>query len=142
MKFNSLIDTIILENSVIKRSPLYTPFSTGENIIAAAIYDKKTGNVYTGDSHYDAFFVMDQEEGHKFPVEDEKTFEYFRDRGDYYDRFTDGFYTDKNRFITRDKALELMRKSRCPVNKDDLKYGKELHSNVVQDYQQDCAVKA
>jgi hypothetical protein len=32
-----------------------------------------------------------------------------------------------------------MRKSRCPVAKDDLKYGKELHSNVVQDYQQACA---
>jgi hypothetical protein len=32
-----------------------------------------------------------------------------------------------------------MRKSRCPIAKDDLKYGKELHSNVVQDYQQACA---
>lgn len=139
MKFDKLVDAILLEASVIKKSHLYTPFSAGENITAAAIYDKKTGNVYTGDSHYDAFFNMHQEEGYNFPVHDEKTFEYFRDRGNYYDRFVDGFYTDKNRFITRNEALDLMRKSKCPVKKDDLKYGKELHSNVVQDYQQDCS---
>ena len=125
--------------SVIRKSPLYTSISKGENIIAAAIKDKKTGYVYTGDSHYDAFFVMHTEEGYDFPVHDEKTFEYFRDRGNYYDRFVDGFYTDKDKFLTRNEALDLMRKSRCPVQKDDLKYGKELHSNVVQDYQQACA---
>ena len=139
MKFNRLVDHILLEASVIRRSPLYKSISNIENIIAAAIFDKKTGNVYTGDSHYDAFFIMHQEEGYNFPVHDEKTFEYFRDRGNYYDRFVDGFYTDKNRLITRNEALDLMRKSKCPVKKDDLKYGKELHSNVVQDYQQDCS---
>ena len=66
MKFDKLVDAILLEASVIKKSHLYTPFSSGENIIAAAIKDKKTGNVYTGDSHYDAFFVMHTEEGYDF----------------------------------------------------------------------------
>lgn len=142
MKFDRLVDNTLLEMSVIRRSTLYTPINkNGENIIAAAIYDKKTGYVYTGDSHYDAFFVMHSEEGYDFPVHDEKSFEYFRDRGNYYDRFVDGFYTDKDRFLDRKQALELMRQSRCPVAKDDLKYGKELHSNVVQDYQQACSVK-
>lgn len=139
MKFNNLVDSILLEMSVIRRSPLYTKISKEENIVAAAILDKKTGYVYTGDSHYDAFFVMHQEEGYDFPVHDEKTFEYFRDRGNYYDRFVDGFYTDRDRFITRSEALQLMRNQKCPVDKDDLKYGKELHSNVVQDYQKACA---
>jgi len=139
MKFDSLVQQI-LEKSVIKPSPLYTTISNKENIIAAAIYDKKTGYVYTGDSHYDAFFVMHNEEGYDFPVHDEQTFEYFRDRGNYYDRFVDGFYTDHDRFLDRKEALALMRKSRCPVAKDDLKYGKELHSNVVQDYQKACSV--
>jgi len=141
MKFNKVLDKIIMEMSVIRPSPLYTQINyTGENIIAAAIYDKKTGYIYTGDSHYDAFFVMHQEENYDFPVNDEKSFEYFRDRGNYYDRFVDGFYTDKDRFLNRKEALELMRKSRCPVEKDDLKYGRELHSNVVQQYQKACAV--
>lgn len=140
MKFDNTVDSLLLEMSVIRRSPLYTLINkTGENIIAAAIYDKKTGYVYTGDSHYDAFFVMHKEEGYDFPVHDEKSFEYFRDRGSYYERFVDGFYTDKDRFINRTQALELMRRSKCPVSKDDLKYGKELHSNVVQDYQAACA---
>lgn len=140
MKFDGAVDRLLLEMSVIRRSHLYTPINKhGENIIAAAIYDKKTGYVYTGDSHYDAFFVMHQEEGYDLPVHDEKSFEYFRDRGNYYDRFVDGFYTDKDRFLNRKEALELMKKSQCPVAKDDLKYGKELHSNVVQDYQHACA---
>jgi len=129
----------VAEASVLRRSPLYTPISNTENIVAAAIRDKKTGYVYTGDSHYDAFFVMHQEEGYNFPVHDEQSFEYFRDRGNYYDRFMDGFYTDGDRFISRGEALQLMRKSHCPVDKNDLKYGKELHSNVVQDYQHACA---
>jgi hypothetical protein len=140
MKFDRLVDSLLLEMSVIRKSHLYTTINkNGENIIAAAIYDKETGYVYTGDSHYDAFLVMHKEEGYNFPVEDEKTFEHFRDRGNYYDRFIDGFYTDKDRFLNRYEALELMRKSKCPVKKDDLKYGKELHSNVVQDYQAACA---
>jgi len=139
MKFDHLV-LKILEMSVIRPSPLYTSLNKNENIIAAAIKDKKTGFIYTGDSHYDAFFVMNQEEKYNFPVSDEKTFEYFRDRGNYYERFIDGFYTDKDRFITRKEALELMRKSKCEISKDDLKYGKELHSNVVQDYQKACAV--
>lgn len=140
MKFNNVVTDILIEMSVIKRSPLYTKHSDGENIIAAAIKDKKTDYIYTGDSHYDAFFTMHQEEGYDFPVHDEQTFEYFRDRGGYYDRFIDGFYTDRDRFISRKEALDLMRQQKCSVDKDDLKYGKELHSNVVQKYQQACAV--
>lgn len=140
MKFDRIVSDILFEMSVIKRSPLYTSTSEGENIIAAAIKDLKTGYIYTGDSHYDAFFVMHNEEGYDFPVHDEQSFEYFRDRGSYYDRFVDGFYTDADKFITRKEALELMRKNRCPINKNDLKYGRELHSNVVQDYQKACAV--
>lgn len=141
MKFNRLVTDLLIEASVIKRSPLYTKYSNKENIIAAAIMDKKTGNIYTGDSHYDAFYTMHQEEKEDFPVHDEKTFEFFRDRGGYYDRFVDGFFTDKDKFINRKEALELMRKTSCPVSKDDLKYGRELHSNVVQDYQKTCAIK-
>ena len=140
MKFNRIVTDSLIEMSVIRRSPLYTTISKGENIIAAAIQDKENGFIYTGDSHYDAFSVMHKEEGYDFDVHDEKSFEYFRDRGNYYDRFIDGFYTDKDRFINRKEALELMRKSRCPVEKEDLKYGKELHSNVVQDYQKACAI--
>jgi len=138
MKFDSLVNRII-ESSIIKRSPLYTSINKGENIIAAAIYDKKTGYTYTGDSHYDAFNAMQKEEDYNFPVKDEQSFEYLRDRGNYYDRFVDGFYTDNNKFLTRNEALEFMKLSLCPVDKKDLKYGKELHSNVVQQYQQACA---
>lgn len=138
MKFDSLVNQII-EASVIRRSPLYTSINKGENIIAAAIHDKRTNNTYTGDSHFDAFETMQKEEKYNFPVNDEQTFEYFRDRGDYYDRFVDGFYTNRNRFLTRKEALEFMKLSHCPVDKEDLKYGKELHSNVVQQYQQACA---
>lgn len=140
MKFNNVVTDILIEVSVIKRSPLYTKHSEDENIIAAAIKDKKTGYIYTGDSHYDAFFTMHQEEGYDFSVHDERSFEYFRDRGEYYDRFIDGFYTDRDRFISRKEALDLMRQQKCPVNSDDLRYGRELHSNVVQDYQKACAV--
>ena len=141
MRFNKAIDKIVLEMSVIKRSPLYTSISSAENIIAAAIKDKKTSYIYTGDSHFDAFKTMITEEEFETSVTDEKSFEYFRDRGNYYDRFTDGFYTDRDRFITRGEALQLMHQSHCPVSKDELKYGRELHSHVVQRRQRQCALQ-
>lgn len=140
MKYDNKFIDILIEASVLKRSPLYTKHSEDENIIAAAIYDKKTDNVYTGDSHYDAFNVMVEEEKYTYPVKTEQDFEYFRDRGNYYERFIDGFYTDKDRFLTRKEALAFMRQQHCPVKKDNLKYGKELHSHIVQKYQKACSV--
>ena len=140
MKYDNKFIDILIEASVLRRSPLYTKHSEDENIIAAAIYDKETDNVYTGDSHYDAFNVMVEEEKYTYPVKTEQDFEYFRDRGNYYERFIDGFYTDKDRFLTRKEALAFMRQQHCPVKKDSLKYGRELHSHVVQKYQKACSL--
>jgi len=140
MKFDNTVADILIEMSVIRRSPLYTKTNEMENIIAAAIYDKKTDYIYTGDSHEDAFVTMMEEEKYDLPIHSKKDFEYFRDRGDYYDRFIDGFYTDKDRFLNRKEALAFMKQVRCPVKQGDLKYGRELHSNVVQDYQKACSV--
>lgn len=140
MKFDNLVTDILIEMSVIRHSPLYTKTNDKENIVAAAIYDKETDFIYTGDSHEDAFFSMMEEEKYDLPIHNEKDFEHFRDRGDYYERFIDGFYTDKNRFLNRKEALAFMKQIRCPVQQDDLKYGRELHSNVVQDYQKACSV--
>ena len=49
MKFDNTVADILIEMSVIRRSPLYTKTNEIENIIAVAIYDKKNGlHLYRG----------------------------------------------------------------------------------------------
>lgn len=124
------------EASVIVPSFLYKKTNQDENIIAAAIHDTLTGYYYTGHSHEDAYFNMMQEEEYD-DLPAVKNFRKYQETTPYKQRFTDGFYTDADRFLTRSEALQFMRQHGKPVAKIDLKHGHELHSHVVQDYQKD-----
>lgn len=122
-----------VENSVIRPSFLYKKTNKDENIIAAAIYDKLTGYYYTGDSHEDAYFHLQQEEGYE-DIPQPQHYQVFKQTDKYKSRFVDGFYTDNDKFLTRSEALEFMRRHKKPVDREDLDYEGKLHSNVVQDY--------
>lgn len=119
------------EDSVIHPSSLYKKKNEDENIIAAAIYDTITGNVYTGDSHEDAYKAMIKEEG--FEMDPERFFSTHLS-SEYKKRFVEGFYTDKNNFLDRQEALGFMRAHHHPIARKDLDVRGEPHSFVVQDY--------
>jgi hypothetical protein len=118
------------EDSVISPSALYQKKNPDENIIAAAIYDMVTQNVYTGDSHEDAYKAMIKEE--KFNMDPDRFFStHLMDA--FKKRFIEGFYTDKNNFLDRQEALEFMRGKGRPIDRKDLVQN-QPHSFVVQDY--------
>lgn len=121
----------VKEDSVVMRSPLYSKKNPDENIVAAAIFDKKTKFVYTGDTHEDAYKTMIDEEGFLF---DKDRFYSTKLTDAFRDRFDEGFYTDKNRFMTRSEALLFMQQHKRPIAKHHLDVHGMPHSFVVQDY--------
>lgn len=121
------------EDSVVRPSPLYSKRNPDENIVAAAIQDTQTGNIYTGDTHDDAYKTMIDEERFKM---NKDRFYSTRLTDFYKNRFAEGFYTDKNRFISRSEALVFMQQHKRPIAKKDLDVRGLPHSFVVQDYLQ------
>jgi len=118
------------EDSVISPSALYRKKNPDENIIAAAIYDIVTKNVYTGDTHEEAYKAMIKEE--EFEMNPNRFFSTHLSDA-FKKRFIEGFYTDKNNFLDRQEALVFMRSHGSPISRKDLVQG-QPHSFVVQDY--------